>query len=95
MCTYSILYKVHVSALDIGHFRVVHEIIIKQIYKTWVVYVGRVGGKVCTRSRISRRGWAVWVLRELCYYNDKVNIVRSMVYYVLWNCTCILICIHI
>jgi len=28
----------------------------------WAVYMGRVGGKVGTRSRICHRGWEVWVL---------------------------------
>ena len=28
---------------------------------TWVVYMGKGGGKVGMRSRICQKGWAVWV----------------------------------
>jgi len=28
---------------------------------TWVVYMGKGGDKVGTRSRICQKGWAVWV----------------------------------
>jgi hypothetical protein len=32
---------------------------------TWVVYMGKGGDKVGTRSRICQKGWAVWVTK-LC-----------------------------
>ena len=54
--------QLHVSALDNGHLKVVHEILIKQLYKTYMgCLYGEVRGKVGTRSRICQKGWAVWV----------------------------------
>jgi len=52
--------QLHVSALDNGHLQVVHEILTKSYTKhTCVVYMGKGGGKVGTRSCICRKGWAV------------------------------------
>jgi trans-2-enoyl-CoA reductase len=54
--------QLHVSALHNGHLQVVHEILIKQLYKTYMGRLYGVGrGKMDTRSRICQKGWAVWV----------------------------------
>jgi len=43
--------QLHVSALDNGHLQVVYEILIKQLYKSYMGCIyGEVGGKVGTRS---------------------------------------------
>ena len=62
---YSILHKVqqHVSALDNGHLKVVHEILTKQSYKTYMDCIHGAGRReVGMRSHICHRGWEVCVL---------------------------------
>jgi len=52
--------QLHVSALGNGHLQVVHEILIKKLYKTYMGLCiwGRVEVK-WTRELVSVRGWAV------------------------------------
>ena len=50
--------QVHVSALDISHLQVVHEILSKQLYETYMGCIqGEVGVEMGTRSRMCHRGW--------------------------------------
>jgi len=52
--------QLHVSALDNGHLQVVNEILIKQLYKTYMGCLYGVGrGKVGTRPHICQKVWAV------------------------------------
>jgi len=58
--------QLHVSALDNGHLQVVHEILSKQLYKTYIGCIhgaGRRGGghEISCMSE-------VWVLGGLYYY---------------------------
>jgi hypothetical protein len=65
-----LLHKVqlHVSALDNGHLQVAHDILIKQLYKTYGLYTW--GGKegTCARDPVCHRRWEVWILGGLLLY---------------------------
>ena len=80
----NILQKVqlHVSALDSVHLQVVHEIFSKQLYGTYIVYSGEVGGEVVMRSRMCHGGWEVWVhVVSTIICISELIIVKSVVSY--------------
>ena len=59
-----------------------HEILSKQLYETYTVYSGKVGGGVSTRSRMYHGGWEVWVhVVSAIISMSKLIIVRSMLSY--------------
>ena len=84
--------QLHVSALDNGHLQVVRQILIKQLYKTYMgclygVGRGLSGHEVVYLSeRLSSVGY---MMGPCCYQNMcKLIIVKSVVYIVL--CLCVL-----
>ena len=75
--------QLHVSALDNDHLQVVHEILIMQLYETYMgclygVGTGQSGHEI---SYLSERLGGVGYMRDLCCYQhmSKLIIVKSMV----------------
>ena len=82
--------QLHVSALGNDHLQVVHEILIKQLYKTYMGCLYRIGRGSSGNeiSYLSERLGGVGYMRGPCCYQaiSKLIIVKSLVCIILSLC---------